>query len=174
MSVEKEAAFLGSLARYAKHRLRVAHHDIKKAAPYIRQSGEAGSYAFHRQIVDGLAKADAFGANTAAKGLKKIDQGLTAADTGLGSLMRGKSKSGLWHDMWTSKDKVQVHPAGNGSSKMIPGKGPEGSPVYYKEIERPSVIKPLAATGAFATGILAQMKGTELLDKLRTKPQEQY
>lgn len=34
-------------------------------------------------------------------------------------------------------------------------------------------MKPVAGAGALATGVLAQMKGTELLDKLRSKPQEQ-
>ena len=173
MSIEKEAAFLNGIANFAKNRLRYAKREIQRATPYIRQSGEAGGLAIHRNIIDGLAKADAFGAPTASKALTKLASGLTAADTGLGAMVRGRSKSGLWHDMWTSKSKYKVHmETKNGKNVLVPGAGKDGK-VLYREIERPSIMKPVAGAGALATGVLAQMKGTELLDKLRSKPQEQ-
>lgn len=173
MSVEKEAAFLGALGNFVKRRAYTVSKEVRRAAPYIQQSGDAGGLSLHRSIIDSLAKADAFGAKNTSKAFTKFDQLLTKADTGLGAAIRGDTKSGIWHNMWTSKDKYRIHEKMvKGRKVLVPGAGPKGSPVLYKEIERPSIMKPVAATGSLAVGTLAQMKGTELLDSLRSKPQQ--
>lgn len=177
MSVEKEAAFLDSLENTVKHRMRNSRREVVRALPFIRQSSRDAGISMTRGIVDGLAGADAFGARTLSRGLRKLDQGINTADTWLGAMVRGKSNpnggtlSKLWHGLWTKKDKIRVH--ANAAGKIVPGVGKNLRQVLYKEIERPSIMKPLAGAGVLATGYLAQMKGAELLDKLRSKPKEQ-
>jgi hypothetical protein len=177
MSVEKEAAFLSSLKNFAKSRMQNASQEVTCALPYIRQSSKGSGISVTRSIVDGLADMDALGAKTVSRGFRKLDRGLNKADTWAGALIRGNSSpdkgmlSGMWHSLWTSKDKLRVH--ANKAGKILPGAGSNAKQVLYKEIERPSIMKPVAGLGTLATGYLAQMKGTELLDKLRSKPNEQ-
>lgn len=177
MSVEKEAAFLDSMENAVKRRMRNANREVVRALPFIRQSSRDAGISMTRGIVDGLAGADAFGARKLSRGLRSLDRGINKADTWIGAMVRGKSNpngsfaSRLWHNLWTKKDKVRVHV--NSAGKLVPGVGKNIGKVLYKEIERPSITKPLVGAGALATGYLAQMKGTELLDKLRSRPKEQ-
>lgn len=174
MSVEKEASFVNALKNASKSRLFTMRSAVRRASPYIQQAGNASGFSLHRSLIDTLAKNDAFGAKETVNALNKIDRGLLTADTALGALVRGKSTSGIWHDIWTDKSKYNVHrELKNGRMRIVPGEGKEGKETLIREIDRPSISKPLAGAATLTSGVLAQMKGVELLDKLRSKPQEQ-
>lgn len=144
MSVEKEAAFRDTIIKAVRDAKR--HHVL---------AGKDTGFSILGAILDTAAHNDAYGARAMRRGYKKMQRGISKADTALGAAFRGDADpNSLRYKMWTDKAHVPV------------GKG------RYTLSERPSVSAPLKYVGGPLTTTLALMKGDEIIANMQNKQEE--
>lgn len=169
MSKEKSAAFLNTLANFAKSQKNLVVDEIKRTRPHHVLAAKDPGFTMHNWVIGALADKGAFGARATQKGLQKLKYRMSQVDTGLGALLRGNAdKNSLRYKIFTDIRGSMIPVKQTSKGKIMHDLHNKSGQGLTQQLDRASVSAPVKAVSAPLVTGLAFTKADEILQRNRS------
>lgn len=169
MSKEKSAAFLNTLANFAKAQKSLVVDEVKRTRPHHVLAAKDPGFTMHNWVISALADKGAFGARATRKGLQRAKYRMSQIDTGLGALLRGNAdKNSLRYKMFTDIRGSTIPVKQTSTGKIMHDLRNKSGQGLTMGLDRASVSAPVKAVSAPLVAGLAFSKADEILQRNRS------